>query len=558
MKNMQPNNDLTTPVGLKRTHSLEEIELWQTLLQHANRLKTAQLKELFRSSPERIENHTLQIRDVHLDYSKNLIDSSAFSDLLKLADACHLKIAIEQLFKGERINNTENRSVLHTLLRYPSNTKEPFIMEGKDLLKEVLHERQKMEEMVNRLHEKKWLGATNKPITDVVNLGIGGSDLGPMMAVEALKPYHTSNIGVYFVSNIDPVCIHEILSKLNPETTLFILSSKSFTTEETLVNAAVAKIWLKEHLNKVLTHLKEEDLNNHFIAITSNPNAALSLNIKQENILKIWDWVGGRYSVWSSIGLPLAIKIGVKQFEEFLGGAHALDQHFKTKPWRENIPVIMAMLHIWQSHFWGAHTHVVVPYSERMKHFVSYLQQLDMESNGKSIDFHGQKLNYPTGSIVWGGIGTNSQHAFFQLMHQGQHNMVIDFILPLLPEKTEQKDMHTRLVAHCLAQRKALMIGRNANAVSKPQEIMPGNRSSNLLYYPRLTPETLGVLIALYEHKVFTQGVIWNINSFDQPGVELGKKLAQDYYKALSNTLMQDEQEAAQFKAFLQKSDREY
>jgi len=478
-------------------------EKWERLASLAKAIQAHSLNDLFENDPTRVDRFSLEAGDIYLDYSKHFITEDIRAALVALAQDYRLSEAIQRLLKGEKVNQSENRAAWHTALRLENPPAQ------------VLEQKEKMAVMVEALQTGKWRGTTGKAITDVVNLGIGGSDLGPRMAVEALKTYSQSELKIHFVSNIDPLAISECLASLNPATTLFILSSKSFTTQETLINAEVAKAWLS-------VGLKTQNVENHFIAVTASPEKAKAWGAA--HILSFWEWVGGRYSIWSTIGLPLALQIGTAHFEEFLEGARKMDEHFATAPFAENMPILLGLIGIWYIHFWEASSIAVLPYTQALRQLPDYLQQLDMESNGKSRTFLEQPVDYKTGPIVWGQAGTNGQHAFYQLLHQGTHFVPIDFIA-LAKSPTDLKSQHQILLAHCFAQAQALMQG--------DQKTFPGNKPSSMLLLRELTPRSLGQLLALYEHKVFVQGIIWQINSFDQPGVELGKKLAAQVQNSL-------------------------
>lgn len=495
---------------------------WSLLQTSAKRLHKTTLTELFNKDKSRAKKYTVEVDHAFLDFSKNLIDDESFTLLIQLAKNSKLDEAINRLLSGDIVNTTEKRPALHTALRQSLDA--PMIVNDKDLSPLILAERKKMYGFVEKLNNHSWLGVTGKPITDVVNLGIGGSDLGPVMAVQALKPYHCSPIRIHFVSNIDPEVIETELSTLNPETTLFVISSKSFTTPETLANAQLAKAWLNSKLST-------QDLSQHFIAITANNEKAIAFGVHAEHILNFWDWVGGRYSIWSSIGFPLALSIGPKNFDRFLEGARSMDMHFANAAFEKNMPVILALLGIWYNNFWDAHSIAILPYQEGLKSFPDYLQQLDMESNGKRANLKNDFVTYHTGPIVWGHAGTKGQHAFYQLLHQGTHLVPIDFIL-FSKTRGQNQAQHLQLIANGLAQSAALMSGYANTEFA--HEHMPGNKPSNTLLFAELSPFALGQLIALYEHKVFVQGVIWQINSFDQPGVELGKKMAKKVIEAFN------------------------
>jgi glucose-6-phosphate isomerase len=436
------------------------------------------------------------------------------------------------MFSGEQINNTEGRAVLHVALRNRSNT--PIMVDGKDVMPDVNRVLDQMKSFCEKVHSGEWLGFSGKRITDIVNIGIGGSDLGPAMICDALEPYGVEGMSVHFVSNVDGTDLSTTLEKLNPETTLFVVASKTFTTQETLTNAQSARAWF-------LKSASQEDVAKHFAAVSTNADAVSAFGIDTANMFEIWDWVGGRYSLWSAIGLPIALYVGYDNFERLLDGGHEMDNHFRTTPLEDNMPVIMGMLGVWYINFFGAQTHAIVPYDHSLARFPSHMQQLDMESNGKVTNRQGARLSYKTGPVIWGTPGTNGQHAYFQLIHQGTQLIPVDFVLPVNSHYPEC-DHQSILLANGLAQAEALMRGKTAEEVRAelveegyegkaleallPHKVFPGNRPSNTLLFPKLTPEMLGQLVALYEHKVFVQGTVWNINSFDQWGVELGKQLA--------------------------------
>jgi glucose-6-phosphate isomerase len=460
--------------------------------------------------------------------------------LYALAEHCELRSWIERMFAGEQINHTEQRAVLHTALRKPGN--ESVYVAGVDIMPEVREALARMKSLAGRVRGGQWKGFSGQPITDIVNLGVGGSDLGPKMVAEALHPYANPDLHVHFVSNVDPSHICDTLQVLNPETTLFIVSSKSFTTQDTLANAQVARKWL--------TDVSEDEsaISRHFIAVTNNVAAANAFGIGEENIFKMWDWVGGRYSLWSAIGLSVAIYIGMENFRALLDGAYDMDEHFRTAAWHENLPVILALIGIWHHNFFGAKTYTVLPYEQHLHRFPAYLQQVDMESNGKSVDRDGKPVDYATGPILWGELGITGQHAFYQLLHQGTELVPADFIVPY-KSLNPLGEHHDILLANFFAQTEALMKGKTeaearaemeqegvpADQIERllPYKVFAGNKPSTTILFESLTPKTLGALMAMYEHKIFTQGVIWNINSFDQWGVELGKQLAAKVFKQL-------------------------
>ncbi len=509
-----------------------ETQAWQKLTAQYLVMQATHLRELFADDPQRFEKFHLQFEDILVDFSKNLITQETLDDLLALARECKLPEAMEAMFKGERINQTENRAVLHTALRNRANT--PVMVDGEDVMPAVNRVLAQMESFANRLLSGEWKGYTGKAITDIVNIGIGGSDLGPLMVTEALRPYH-AHIRPHFVSNIDGTHLAETLKRVNPETTLFIIASKTFTTQETMTNAESAKSWFLQNTNG------QGDVARHFVAVSTNAAAVKAFGIDTNNMFEFWDWVGGRYSLWSAIGLPIACTIGFKNFEALLEGAHAMDQHFKTAPLDKNLPVVLALIGIWYVNFFDAASEAILPYDQYLHRFAAYFQQGNMESNGKSIDRNGQHVLYHTGPIIWGEPGTNGQHAFYQLIHQGTHLIPCDFIAPAISHNP-LSDHHEKLMSNYFAQTEALMIGKSQDEVEAelkkagmneeqiafqaPFRVFNGNRPTNSILFKQLTPRTLGSLVAMYEHKIFVQGAIWNIFSFDQWGVELGKVLA--------------------------------
>lgn len=512
---------------------------WQRLQLKAKDMQNQNIADLFVKNPQRAKHYALTVGDIYLDYSKNLIDQEVMMSLLDLAESVDLKNAISRLLSGKEVNTTEKRPALHSALRRPLN--KPLLINNQDVMQNIGAQLEKMGTMVEKLQSKKWLGIKGQPITDVVNIGIGGSDLGPLMAVEALKHYQQSDLKIHFASNIDPVVISDLLKKLNPATTLFIISSKSFSTPETLTNAAVAKTWLIKNLG--------QDISPHLLAVTASPSKARDFGVSDSHILTFEPWVGGRYSIWSTIGLPLALSIGMNHFRDFLKGAALMDDHFASAELANNMPVIMALLGIWYNNFWQASTVAVLPYINTLQYLPDYLQQLDMESNGKQVNHIGETVSYSTGPIVWGQVGTNGQHAFYQLLHQGTHFIPVDFIVAA-NSNSDLASQHQQLVANCFAQAQALMQGTSKTKFA--HEHMPGNKPSNMLLLSKMSPFALGQLLALYEHKVFVQGIIWEINSFDQPGVELGKKLADRLYQSM-RTHEVDEQTDLSTQALIQK-----
>lgn len=514
---------------------------WQSLVRHYSDLKFLSMREQFALDSDRVHNFTLKSGDLLLDYSKNRITKETVEKLLALAESVNIPDWIERMFSGEAINNTEGRAVLHTALRNRNNV--PVMVDGKDVMPAVNAVLAQMKNFCQQVHSGEWLGYSGKKITDIVNIGIGGSDLGPAMICDALEPYGIEGISVHFVSNVDGTDLSTTLENLNQETTLFVVASKTFTTQETLTNAQSARSWF-------LKTAQQADVAKHFVAVSTNAQAVTEFGIDAANMFEIWDWVGGRYSLWSAIGLPIALYVGMDNFERLLDGGHEMDNHFRNQPLSENMPVIMGLLGVWYINFFGAHTHAIVPYDHSLARFPNHMQQLDMESNGKVTNREGHRISYRTGPVIWGTPGTNGQHAYFQLIHQGTQLIPVDFVLPVNSHYPEC-DHQSILLANGLAQSEALMKGKNAEEVRielaaegyegkalealLPHKVFPGNRPSNTLIVPKLTPEMLGQLVALYEHKVFVQGVIWNINSFDQWGVELGKQLAKAILPDLQN-----------------------
>jgi glucose-6-phosphate isomerase len=515
---------------------------WKELTSHYDEMKKIHMKQLFQNDPNRFKKYSLQFGDILVDYSKNIITDKTLKLLFQLAEETNLKSAIEAMFTGEKINKTENRAVLHVGLRNRANT--PIYVDGKDVMPLVNAELDKMRDFCLKLEYKEWLGFTGKPITDIVNIGIGGSDLGPVMITEALKPYALPHLKTHFVSNVDGTHIAETLKKLDPETTLFMIASKTFTTQETMANAYTAREWFMK------IAFKEEFIKNHFVAISTNEKEVVKFGIDPENMFKFWDWVGGRYSSWSVIGLSIAATIGYNNFIQLLEGAHSVDNHFKNEPFEKNIPVILALLGVWYNNFFGAASHALLPYDQYLHRFAAYFQQADMESNGKYVDRNGQKVDYQTGPIIWGEPGTNGQHAFYQLIHQGTKLIPCDFIAPAISHNAIGNH-HNMLISNFFAQTEALLFGKTEEEVIeelkkqgkteeeinflKPFKVFEGNRPTNSILIKKITPFNLGALIAIYEHKIFTQGVIWNIFSFDQWGVELGKQLANKILPELQN-----------------------
>ncbi|MEQ8475198.1 MAG: glucose-6-phosphate isomerase [Fulvivirga sp.] len=514
---------------------------WNKLATHYYDMSKTHMRELFKTDADRYNKFHLKFNDIVIDYSKNRINDETIGTLLELCEQTNLKAAIDAMFGGEAINRTENRSVLHTALRNASNT--PIIVDGEDVMPDVNRVLAQIEGFSNQIISGGWKGYSGKAITSIVNIGIGGSDLGPVMVTEALKPYKEQNIETYFVSNVDGTHIAETLKKVDPETTLFMIASKTFTTQETMTNAHSARSWFLENGSN------EEGIKKHFVAISTNASAVAEFGIDTANMFEFWDWVGGRYSLWSAIGLSIACTIGFKNFKELLEGAHEMDNHFANESFDKNAPVILALLGIWYNNFFNAEAQALLPYDQYMHRFAAYFQQGDMESNGKSVDRNGDEVHHQTGPIIWGEPGTNGQHAFYQLIHQGTKLIPCDFLAPALSHNPIG-DHHDKLMANFFAQTEALMNGKTEGEVVaelkadgmsdveiedlKAFKVFEGNRPTNSILFKKLTPRTLGSLIAMYEHKIFVQGVIWNIFSFDQWGVELGKQLAKKILPELS------------------------
>ena len=508
--------------------------MFENLQAHKQRLANTSMSEMFAKDKNRFNEFSNSACGILFDYSKNIIDKPSLKALFNLAHEVKIKSARNEMWAGKKINFTENRAVLHMALRYDGDKK--IKIDGKDIMPQIRQTLDQMQQFCDGIKFGKIVGNNGQKFTNIVNIGIGGSDLGPEMVAKALKPYHQKAIDLHFISNVDGANISDVLEGLNPQTTLFIVASKSFTTTETMLNAKTARQWLIKALGK-------QAVGSHFVAISTNISACKDFGITADNIFAFWDWVGGRYSIWSAIGLPIAILIGFENFKQFLNGASEMDRHFLDAPMEQNLPIIMALLGVWYRNICNFPTLAIVPYDRHLARFPAYLQQLDMESNGKSIDKQGKRVDYNTGPIVWGEMGTNAQHAFFQLLHQGTNIAPVDFLIAARGHE-DLKQHHNHLLANCLAQSRALMIGKTieqAKAELAEQgldeakidqlavhKIFEGNRPSNTLIYKKLDPKTLGSLLALYEHKVFVQGIIWNINSFDQWGVELGKQLATD------------------------------
>ncbi|MBK6948529.1 MAG: glucose-6-phosphate isomerase [Haliscomenobacter sp.] len=506
---------------------------WKNLEAHFTAIHPLHLRDLFQNEPDRFQRFSLQFEDILVDFSKNRISEETLGFLFDLARECGLPAAIESMFSGEPINETENRSVLHTALRNLNGS--PVHTDGGNVMPSVRAVLDQMERFSKRVLSGDWQGFTGKPMEHIVNIGIGGSDLGPVMVTEALKPYWQPGIQCHFVSNVDGTHIAEILRKVNPETTLFLIASKTFTTQETMTNAYSARQWFLQ------AAIDPSHVSKHFVALSTNAKAVREFGIDTENMFEFWDWVGGRYSLTSAIGLSIACTIGFPRFKELLEGFHAMDQHFRYTPLEKNIPAVLALIGIWYNNFFGAETEAILPYDQYLHRFAAYFQQGNMESNGKSVDRNGVPVTYQTGPVVWGEPGTNGQHAFYQLIHQGTKLIPCDFIAPAISHNAIG-DHHEKLLSNFFAQTEALMMGKTIEQVEAelrkegkteaqinkllPYKVFEGNRPTNSILIKQITPRSLGALIALYEHKIFAQGVIWNIYSFDQWGVELGKQLA--------------------------------
>lgn len=508
-------------------------DAWKALEAHAAEMKQLHLRELFVNDTNRFEKFTLSTKEILFDYSKNIIAGKTIQLLLQLAEECKLKTAIEAMFNGDKINATENRSVLHIALR--NFSKEPVYSEGKDIMPDVKKVLRQMKSFCDTVHAGKWKGFSGKKIKYIVNIGIGGSDLGPLMVTEALKPYTVKGIETFFVSNVDGTHIAETLKKVDAEKTLFLIASKTFTTQETMTNAHTAREWFLQKAKK------EKHIAKHFVALSTNETEVVKFGIDKANMFPFWDWVGGRYSLWSAIGLSIALTVGYKNFEQLLKGANATDIHFRNEAYDKNMPVLMALIGLWYTNFFGAQSEAILPYDQYMHRFAAYFQQGNMESNGKSVDRNGEAVEYATGPIIWGEPGTNGQHAFYQLIHQGTPMIPCDFIAPA-QSHNPIGDHHPKLLSNFFAQTEALMNGKTeqeAEAELKkagltteeiakllPFKVFSGNKPTNSFLIKKITPFNLGQLIAMYEHKIFVQGIIWNVYSFDQWGVELGKQLA--------------------------------
>ena len=518
----------------------DQTHAFSLLTKHKAEIADTTIKDLFANDTERFDKFSVRFEDILLDYSKNLITEKTKAILVALANECELDDAIERMFTGDVINQTENRSVLHTALRNRSNS--PIAVDGNNIMPDINAVLEKMKGFSEKVISGNWKGYSGKVITDVVNIGIGGSDLGPVMVTEALKPYK-NHLNLHFVSNVDGTHIAEVLKKINPETTLFLIASKTFTTQETMSNANSARDWFIDNGGSA------EDVAKHFVALSTNEKLVTAFGIDPVNMFGFWDWVGGRYSLWSAIGLSISLSVGYESFIELLEGAHAMDKHFRTENFNENIPVILALLGIWYNNFYGADTQVILPYDQYMHRFAAYFQQGDMESNGKQVGRDGKQVSYQTGPIIWGEPGTNGQHAFYQLIHQGTKLIPADFLAPAISHNPIGQH-HQMLLSNFFAQTEALMNGKTREVVEEelvkagktqaeinelaPFKVFTGNRPTNSIMFKLLTPRTLGSLVAMYEHKIFVQGIIWNVFSFDQWGVELGKQLANQILPELS------------------------
>ena len=526
--------------GLKKT--VNKTRAWKRLEHHYKTMRKVEMRDMFAKDPQRAERYSINLDAMMLDYSKNRINDRTMKYLLALAKECKLPEKIEQMFSGDKINLTENRAVLHTALRNRDNT--PIYVDGKNIMSQINEVLAKMRKFSEAVRLGEFKGQTGKKLTNIVNIGIGGSDLGPKMALEALRKYWSKDINCYFISNIDGTACCEVLNKIDPETTLFIVSSKTFTTIETLTNARTCRKWLVDALG-------EHAVAKHFVAVSTNEKEVAKFGINTENMFEFWDFVGGRYSMWSAIGLSIALAVGMDNFEKMLDGAFEMDKHFRNTDLAHNIPVVLGLLGVWYNNFFGLRNQVVVPYDQYLSYLPAYLQQLDMESNGKFVSVNNEYLHYETAPVLFGGAGTDVQHSFFQMMHQGTSIIPCDFIIPAISHN-EIGDHHEILVANVLAQGEALMRGKTVQEAAeelrkagkskaeidklKKFKSFRGNRPSNTLVFKKIDPYTLGMLVAMYEHKVFVEGVIWNIDSFDQMGVELGKQMALSILPELQST----------------------
>ncbi|PSF12369.1 glucose-6-phosphate isomerase [Marinobacter fuscus] len=525
----------------EKTASVTDTPEWQVLLRARQGMAQTHMRDLFNRDPGRAQRYLLEAAGLTLDFSRNRLTDDILRALMNLARSCNLDGRITALLEGAKVNRTEHRPALHSALRQPAT--QAIEVDGTNILVEIHQTLNRMESLVEQVHDGRFTGHTGKRFTDVVSIGIGGSFLGPKLVVEALRPYWHQSINCHFIANIDGTDITETLAPLNPDTTLFLVQSKSFRTQETLENSLLARQWFLDHGGS------ENKVACHFLAVTANAGEAIRFGITPDNIFPMWDWVGGRYSLWSAIGLPIAITLGMDHFRALLAGAHQMDQHFRNAPFEQNMPVVMAMLSVWYNNFWGAQSHAVLPYDEYLKFLPEHLQQLDMESNGKRVTAQGVAVSHDTGPVLWGGVGANGQHAYHQLIHQGTRLVPADFIMPLQSHNPVARH-HTSLFANCLSQARAMMTGKTeaeafeellasgmeAGAARQlaPHRAIPGNQPCNILMMPRLSPQTLGALVALYEHRTYVQSVIWNIDCFDQWGVELGKQIGSEILPMLS------------------------
>jgi glucose-6-phosphate isomerase len=524
------------------TANLRQLNSWKALEKHATEMRLVHMRDLFAKDPDRFHRYFKEASGIRIDFSKNIATDETWKLLIDLANEAGLAQSMAAMFRGDAINGSENRPALHVALR--NSSERPICVDGSDVMPEVRATLDKMERFTWKIRSTQWRGFSNKPFTDIVSIGIGGSFLGPKLASAALKPYWNESLNCHYVANIDGSHITEVLKHVDPETTLFLIQSKSFGTQETLENTKVARDWFLKNGGSQAT------IGKHFVAITANVKAAITFGVEEENIFPMWDWVGGRYSLWSAIGLPIALTIGMDGFRALLSGAFSMDEHFRTTPLAENLPVMLALLGIWYSNFMGADSCAILPYDHYLRGLPAHLQQLDMESNGKSVTIDGLPVDYQTGPIIWGGAGANGQHAYHQLLHQGTRLAPADFIIPLHTHNPVANH-HEILFANCLSQTQALMQGKTLSEARQellarglpeteaqrlaPHKVIQGNKPSNTLLFERATPRTIGALIALYEHKVFVQGAIWHINSFDQWGVELGKQLGNSILQTLLN-----------------------
>lgn len=526
--------------------TLTQYPVWQKLCQHQQEIAPTHMRDMFAQDPNRFEKFSLQFTDILFDYSKHRINEKTLPLLFQMAREANIENWRERMFSGEKINITENRAVLHTALRNRANT--PVYVDGKDVMPEVNAVLAQMRKFSDSVRNGSWVGYTGKRITDIVNIGIGGSDLGPVMVCDALKPYASPDLNVHFVSNIDGAHLMRALEVCNPETTLFIVASKTFTTQETMTNALSARNWFLQAAKD------EAHVAKHFVALSTNAKAVKDFGIDIANMFAFWDWVGGRYSLWSAIGLSIALYIGMDNFEELLTGGFEMDTHFRTAPLEKNMPVILALIGVWYNNFFHVDSNAILPYDQGLARFPAYMQQADMESNGKFIDRSGDRVQYKTGAVIWGEAGTNGQHAFYQLIHQGTQIVPCDFLMPIHSHYQVGNNgnaHHKILMANFLAQTQALMLGKTKEQARAelekqgmsgkelenllPHKVFEGNRPTSSIMFEQLTPKTLGKLIALYEHKIFVQGIIWDINSYDQWGVEYGKQIAQQILPQLTS-----------------------